>query len=116
MVTPKERIASAEALVNRQGVYRRLYGKGVEIIILSLPLANSRFEEGSVTLANVYTGQPRTIDDVALLTYATPRAPNDAIAAPLRAAGVEVHLVGDCLTPRFPLNATAEGHRVGNAL
>jgi 2,4-dienoyl-CoA reductase-like NADH-dependent reductase (Old Yellow Enzyme family)/thioredoxin reductase len=116
LVTPRERIASAEALVNRQGIYRRLYGKGVEIILLSLPQAASNFEDGSVTLANVYTGERRTIDDVALLTYATPRAPDDAIAAPLRAAGVEVHLIGDCLTPRFALNATAEGHRVGNAL
>jgi 2,4-dienoyl-CoA reductase-like NADH-dependent reductase (Old Yellow Enzyme family)/thioredoxin reductase len=116
LVTPKERIASAEPLVNRQGVYRRLYGKGVEVIILSTPLADSRFEDGSVTLANVFTGQTRVIDDVALFTWATSRVPDDAMAAALRAAGVEVHLVGDCLTPRFPLNATAEGHRVGNAV
>jgi 2,4-dienoyl-CoA reductase-like NADH-dependent reductase (Old Yellow Enzyme family)/thioredoxin reductase len=116
LVTPKERIAGAEPLVNRQGVYRRLYGKGVEVITLSRPLATSRFEEGSVTLANVFNGQDRTIDDVALFTFATPRAPDDGMAAMLRAAGIETHLVGDCLTPRFPLNATTEGHRIGAQL
>jgi 2,4-dienoyl-CoA reductase-like NADH-dependent reductase (Old Yellow Enzyme family)/thioredoxin reductase len=116
LVTPRERIASAEALVNRQGIYRRLYGKGIEVITLSMPLATSQFEEGSVTLANVFNGQRRVIEDVALFTYATPRVPDDALAEPLRATGVEVRLIGDCLSPRFPLNATAEGHRVGNEI
>ena len=116
LVTPRERIASAEALVNRQGIYRRLYGKGVEVITLSEPQPSSRFEEGEVTLIHVLTGQERVVEDVALFTYATPRAPNDALAPALRAAGVEVHLVGDCYAPRFALNATAEGHRVGNCL
>jgi hypothetical protein len=38
------------------------------------------------------------------------------MAAPLRAAGTEVHQIGDCFAPRLPLNATAEGHRIGNLL
>jgi 2,4-dienoyl-CoA reductase-like NADH-dependent reductase (Old Yellow Enzyme family)/thioredoxin reductase len=113
LVTPRERLGNVEALVNRQGIYRRLYGKGVEVVVLSEPLATSRFEEGEVTLANIYTGEERVLTDVSLFTYATPRAPNDALAEPLRAAGVEVRLIGDCFAPRFALNATQEGHKAG---
>ncbi len=116
LVTPRERIAGAEPLVNRQGIYRRLYGKGVDVITLAEPMADSRFDEGVVTLAQVFTGQQRVVADVALLTYATPRLPNDALAAPLRALSLATHLIGDCFAPRFVLNATAEGHRLGNAL
>jgi hypothetical protein len=42
--------------------------------------------------------------------------PDDALAAPLRAAGNDLRLVGDCFAPRSMLVATAEGHRVGLAL
>ena len=47
---------------------------------------------------------------------ATPRVPNDELAAPLRALGVELHLVGDAYAPRFVVTATAEGHKVGNLI
>ena len=116
LATPRERLGNVEALVNRQGIYRRLYKKGVEVAVLCEPLASSRFDEGEVTLANIYTGEERVLTDVALFTYSTPRAPNDALAAPLRAAGIDVHLIGDCFAPRFALNATQEGHRVGGAV
>jgi 2,4-dienoyl-CoA reductase-like NADH-dependent reductase (Old Yellow Enzyme family)/thioredoxin reductase len=113
LVTPRERLANVEALVNRQGIYRRLYRKGVEVVVLCEPSPDSRFEEGEVTLTNVYTGEERIVTDVALFTYATPRAPNDALAEPLREAGIDVRLIGDCLSPRFALNATGEGYKAG---
>uniref|UniRef100_UPI003983859C FAD-dependent oxidoreductase n=1 Tax=Phenylobacterium sp. TaxID=1871053 RepID=UPI003983859C len=116
LATPRERLGAVEPLVNRQGIYRRLYRKGVEVITLSDPTADSRFEEGEVTLRHIFTGAQQVVRDVALFTYATSRAADDAMAAPLRAAGLEVHQIGDCFAPRLPLNATAEGHRVGNAL
>ena len=116
LVTPRDRLAGGEPLVNRQGIYRRLYKKGVAVMTLTTILPTSRFEDGSVTLAHTLTGKETVVENVALLTYATPRVPNDSLAAPLRAAGVEVHLVGDCLAPRYILNATAEGHRIGSAL
>jgi dimethylglycine catabolism A len=116
LATPRERLGAVEPLVNRQGIYRRLYRKGVEVITLVAPLADSRFEEGEVTLEHVFTGARQVVADVALFTYASSRGANDAMAAPLRAAGVEVHQIGDCFAPRLPLNATAEGHRIGNAL
>jgi 2,4-dienoyl-CoA reductase-like NADH-dependent reductase (Old Yellow Enzyme family)/thioredoxin reductase len=116
LATPRERLGAVEPLVNRQGIYRRLYRKGVEVITLVDPSADSRFEEGEVSLRHVFTDEVRTLKDVALFTYATSRAANDQLAAPLRAAGLEVHTIGDCYAPRLILNATAEGHRLGNSL
>ena len=86
------------------------------MITLSDPTADSRFEEGEVTLRHIFTGARQVVRDVALFTYATSRAADNAMAEPLRVAGLEVHQIGDCFAPRLPLNATAEGHRVGNAL
>ena len=110
LITPRERIASDEPLVVRQGIYQRLHDKGVEIVTCCSPTPASDLAEGLIICANIYNGRERTIRDVALLTYATPRIPNDALAEPLRAAGIEVHLIGDCAAPRSILVATAEGN------
>ena len=116
LVTPRERIAGDEALVNRQTIYRRLYEKRVRLLTTVEPCAGSDLEEGRLRCANLYNGEETVIDDVALLTYATPRVPDDALAEPLKAAGIDVHPIGDCYAPRFVLSATQDGHRVGNAL
>jgi hypothetical protein len=65
---------------------------------------------------SVYGSAPRSIEDVAFFAYSTPRTPNDEMAAPLRAAGIEVHCVGDCKAARGVLEATAEGHAVGTTI
>jgi len=116
ILTPRERLASDESLVVRQGVYHRLHAKGATVLTSVRPLPSSPLEDGKLDYANVYSGATGRIGDVAFLTYATARVPNDALAAPLRAAGIEVHLIGDCKAPRALLSATMEGHRAGNAL
>jgi dimethylglycine catabolism A len=113
IVTPRERIASDEALVNRQGIYRRLYKKKVRIIVCAKPTPNSRFDEAEVEYANIFTGERHIISDVALFTFANSRVPNDQLALPLRKAGLDLHIIGDCWAPRFVLNATAEGYQAG---
>jgi 2,4-dienoyl-CoA reductase-like NADH-dependent reductase (Old Yellow Enzyme family) len=116
LLTERERLASDEALVTRQGVYARLYRKGIEIVTSVRPLATSRFEEGEVAYANVYNGREAVIADVALFTYATARIPDDALAAALRAAGIDVRAIGDAYAPRTVLTATGEGYRAAMAL
>lgn len=116
LVTPRAGIAADEPLVNRQGIYRRLYGKGIEVHTLCEPQPDEALVDGVLTVRHTLTGREMQIRGVALLTYATARVPNDALAAPLRAAGIELHLVGDCYAPRSLLVATGEGHRVGNSL
>ena len=42
--------------------------------------------------------------------------PTDAMLAPLQAAGLEVHAVGDCVAPRDIEYATYEGHRAARLM
>lgn len=116
IVTPRDRVAEDTPLVSRLGILRRLSRLGVEILPLAEPSPDSSLEEGIVLARNVYTDATTRIEDVALLCYSTPRVANDALAGPLRAAGVEVHLVGDCYAPRTVMAATADGHARGHAL
>jgi 2,4-dienoyl-CoA reductase-like NADH-dependent reductase (Old Yellow Enzyme family) len=111
ILTPRERLAGDEPLVIRQGVYHRLYRAGMTILTSVRILPNPRIDAGEVAFANVFSGAEGVLRDVAFLTYATPRRPDDALAAPLIAAGIELHRIGDCKAPRITLTATAEGYR-----
>lgn len=117
VVTPRESLAQETSLVVRQGILRRFHRLGIETAVLSEPRWTEAFEqEGTLEIANVYSGRAERIAEVAFLAYATPRAPEDALLAPLRAAGVEVHPVGDAKGARAVMAATAEGYAVGSAL
>ena len=113
IVTPRDRIASDEALVNRQGIYDRLYKKNVRLLTSSEPSSESAFEDGQITVCNVYSGKTRVIDDVSLFTYSTPRLPNTELVPALEKAGVDLHFIGDVYAPRLVVAATADGNRVG---
>ena len=117
IITPRESIAQDTYMVTKQGIHRRVNMLGIEVATLSEPKWTGAFEqEGRLTYVNVYTGQEKHVDDVAFFSYATPRAPDDALAAPLRAAGLPVHIVGDAKVARGPMAATAEGYAIGRAL
>lgn len=116
IVTPRAGLAEEEPLVNRQGILRRIHTLGIEVLTLSEPEFGAEFEDGIILARNVFSGRAARIADLALFTYATARVPDDQLAEPLRAAGVEVRLVGDCYAPRSVLAATADGHRAGNQL
>jgi 2,4-dienoyl-CoA reductase-like NADH-dependent reductase (Old Yellow Enzyme family) len=117
ILTPRESIAQDTSIVTRQGIYRRVNLLGIEVAVLSEPKWTEDFElEGRLTYANIYTGQERHVPDVAFFAYSTPRAPDDALAAPLRAAGLPVHVIGDAKVARAPMAATAEGYAIGRSL
>lgn len=116
IVTPRDSLADDTSLVTRQNLLRRMARGGIEAIVLSEPCWSAGFEEGVLELRHVYSGAASTIPDLSLLAFSTPRARNDALAAPLEAAGIEVRRVGDCLSPRDMLAATADGHAAGNEL
>lgn len=116
LVTPRERIASDMALLNRQSVYQQLHQRRVEILCNVEPRSLEGLEDGRLTLHNVYDGEATVLDDVVALTYATPRVPDDGLRAALEAAGRVVHLVGDCYAPRSVLAATRQGYAVGMAV
>jgi 2,4-dienoyl-CoA reductase-like NADH-dependent reductase (Old Yellow Enzyme family) len=116
VVTPRNSLADLVSLVGRQGIERRLSEKGIETVFLSEPRWGNEIEDGRLALVNVYSGRERWIEGVALVAYSTARASNDGLAPALRAAGIEVTLVGDCRSPGEMLAATASGHAAGNAL
>jgi hypothetical protein len=116
VITPRESIAQATALVTRQGILRRFCEQHIEMITLAEPRWSASFDDAKLEYVNVYNGDTGVISDVAFLAYSTPRVPDDALAAPLRAAGIEVRQVGDCHTSGGLLAATAEGHAAGNAV
>lgn len=116
IVTPRDRIASDEALVNRQGIYARLSQKKVQLITSCNPSADSAFEEGQVTVRNVYNGDEQTIDDISLFTYSTIRSPNLDLLPAMQAAGVDLHVIGDAYSPRVVVTATADGNKAGLAV
>ena len=115
VITPREYIAQKTALVTRQAITRRFHEKRIEVIAFAEP----RWAESSaekLVYANVYSGETGVIPDASFIAYSTPRVPEDALAQPLRASGLEVHVIGDCALPRGVLAATAEGHVAGNAV
>ena len=117
IVTPRDTIATFTSLVTRQGILRRINEMRVRTLVLAEPRIDEGFlEQGRLACVNVYNGDITHIDDVAFLAWSTPRAPNDALYAPLRAAGIEVHRVGDCKCARDVLSATGEGYAAGNTL
>lgn len=116
ILTPRDSIADEASVVGRQGILRRLATKDIEVVTLVEPVWSERFEDGELAYENIYSGKRGTIAGLAFFAYSTPRARNDAMAGPLRAAGIEVHLVGDCLSPQEMLAATASGHAAGNAV
>jgi hypothetical protein len=116
IVTPRDSIATDVQMVTRQGVLRRMAEQRIEIITLSEPRWSDTCANGRIEIVNIYNGDVRMIDDLALLTYATPRIPTDALAAPLRDAGIAVIAVGDARAPQEMLFATADGHAAGESV
>jgi hypothetical protein len=90
-----------------------LYKARAQIIGASVP---TRLKEGRLTYANAFSGEEAAVDSVALFAYATPRIATDELAAPLRARGMDVRLIGDAFAPRAMLAAVHEGNRLGSTL
>jgi dimethylglycine catabolism A len=111
LVTSRPRIAGAVNHCSAIGVYRRLYGAGVDI---RPSLETRAFEDRRLILANVFSGGEVVLEDVDLVVYATPRLARDALAGSLD--GITAHLIGDCRSPRNLLAAIQGGHALGEIL
>ena len=116
IVTPRDTIATDVPMVNRQGIIRRLAEQRIEIVTTVEPVWNDTIAEGKLGLMNIYNGDIVTIDDLALLTYASPRVANDALLTPLQEAGIPVIPIGDARAPQEMLFATASGHEAGHSV
>jgi thioredoxin reductase len=112
LVTPREVIARDSPVLTMQAIHRRLAARKVWIMTCQEAV---RLKGGAVTLRHVLTGAETEIPGVSLFAHATPRAPRDALLAPLLAAGVKVRAVGDALAPRLMMSAVREGQAAGEA-
>lgn len=113
LLTPRTYLARTVNYCSAIGVHRRLYAAGVEIIHAATV---DRFDGKTLVWTNPYTGAESSAEGVDLFVYSTLRRADDSLAAPLREAGIEVSLIGDCMSPRNQIGAIHEGHAVGNAL
>ena len=113
LLTPRTQIAKGVNYCSAIGVHRRLYGADVEIV-LAAELGDLR--DGRLTWRNVFTGRVAEITDVRLLVWSTPRIADDSLALPLRQAGLDTRLVGDCMAPRNLMCAIHEGEAAGLAI
>ncbi|WP_069805043.1 mycofactocin system FadH/OYE family oxidoreductase 2 [Thermogemmatispora onikobensis] len=71
---------------------------------------------GGATIVNNYTGQARTIDELALVVVVAPQVADEALYQDLKGRVAHLYRVGDCLAPRRVEHAILDGERVGRAL
>ena len=113
VVTPRERVAQEVPLVTQLRIWRRFNQLRIRILPFHEIDPGSNWEQGEIACRNIYNGDLTRIDEVALLTYATPRRPRLTLDAPLIERGLPVSRIGDCLMPRSVLAATSDGHAAG---
>ena len=115
IVTPRDTIAQDLPLVVRQGIVRRLAEQHITVLPLNEPRWNERVEQaGELECVNAYNGDVTVISSLALLTYATPRAPDARLAQALVERGMVCRRIGDALSARSLYAATSEGHTAGH--
>ena len=106
LLTPRQQIARNVNYCSTIGVHRRLYEADAEIVLSAEPVS---LRDGVFTWRNVFTGQTRDIENVAMFVWSTPRVADDGLAGQLQDSGVELRLIGDCMAPRNLLCAIHEG-------
>ncbi len=94
-------------------LYRRLYEQRVEMLPLTRWVG---WDDGKPVVADIFTGNRRRLADVDSVVWSSPGAAEASLAAPLREAGLEVHLVGDCIAPRRLESAILEAQSVARSL
>ena len=76
-----------------------------------------RIADRRVELTETLVRPPAAVlEDVDTVVLALRRAPRDGLAAELRDAGLEVHVIGDARSPRRAAEAIHDGERIGRAL
>lgn len=114
-VTPGSQVGAAIPWESIPSLLRRLARSNVRL----LPMTGvSSVGKGVVNVydphrfAATHRLEERSLD-AALVVAVGPKVPCDRLAAALRESGVELHVIGDCLSPRTVSHAILEGHRVG---
>ena len=106
VVTPAFAVAEDIDLVERVPLYQRLIEAGTSF---TPNTEVDRLDGREVVLRNVYSGEESRIGAVDLLVAWRGNRAVDGLRRAIEAAGMELHVVGDSLAPRFAEVAVAEG-------
>ncbi len=90
-----------------------LHTLGVEIVTYARLFGA---DSDTVYMQHTASGEPIILDEVDTLVLAQGHEPVDVLAHELAGLDVEVHLVGDCLSPRTAEEAVFEGLKVATVL
>ena len=69
----------------------------------------------SATIINNYTGQARSLEQIALAVMATPQTANDDLYMQLQGNVKELYRAGDCMAPRRVEHAILDGERAARS-
>ena len=94
-------------------LYGRLFSKGLAYRLNSWAAG---FEGTTLTIFNLYTGAPETIEGVDTLVLATGAKANDELYFALKGRAENLHRIGDCVAPRKLDHAIYEGYLAGREL
>lgn len=97
----------------RSPLYQRLLRAGVRFSPIT---AVKEIRGNSVVLANVFTGEERSIEGVDTIVYSCGDVEDNALYLALKDRVPEVYAVGDCAGVRKLVQATQEGAVVGHKL
>lgn len=91
-------------------LYRKLSRLGVAVRPVTFV---TRIEPDAVTCENRFDGKQTRLDHEGAIVLAMGNVAQNALADPLKALGLEVHVVGDALAPRQVDQAIMDGERAG---
>ena len=99
---------------SRAPTLRGLDRKGVQ---MRPTMFVDRIEEGRVVLRHFFSEREEVLEDCAAVVWIGHQRVNDALVQPLREIGtLDVHVIGDALSPRRMIAAVREGHDVGHRI
>jgi thioredoxin reductase len=100
-------------MYHRDHLAGKLHRLGVEVI----PYARLHgVDADSALLAHIVTGEGIACEEVDTVVVAAGQAPAASLEHELEGLGVEIHLAGDCLSPRSAEEAVYEGLLAGRAV
>jgi pyruvate/2-oxoglutarate dehydrogenase complex dihydrolipoamide dehydrogenase (E3) component len=111
IITSRSRLAGNVNHCSAIGVFRRLYSAGIDI----RPAHEvTGFSAGNLSLKNPFSQEVSQIKGVNLVIYSTPRISTGLPG--LENLEIQVHMIGDCRSPRNLFSAIQGGYALGEEL
>lgn len=113
LITSQEVIGSFLGATTRPPLVTRCLKKGIQFFP---HLRAEALEERQLIARNEWTGELSQVGPYDAFVYAYGGVRVEALSAPLQAAGIAVHVVGDAFAPRTLQHAILEGHQYARTL